>query len=257
MEYKISVHTDIGTKKSTNQDSCCVREAQTDKGKILFAILCDGMGGLAKGEVASASLIKRFNTWFETELPEVLVKNDVINEIRYAWDRIVKEQNQEIAAYGNTLRIQLGTTVTAIIILENNDYLVVHVGDSRLYRITDAEIEVLTEDQTLVANEVRLGRLTPEQAAVDPRRNVLLQCVGASRIVEPSFVSGKAVKNECYMLCSDGFRHVVTSSEINSKFAPSNNETEDVMKNNIVELVELNKARGETDNISAILVKTI
>jgi len=257
MNYKIAVHTDIGIRKETNQDSCCVKEAKTDKGTILFAILCDGMGGLAKGEVASATLIKRFENWFEKELPLILSENDVINTVEFTWDRIIKEQNQEIAAYGNTLRIQLGTTVTAILILENNDFIVVHVGDSRLYRITDAEIEVLTEDQTLVANEVKLGRLTPEQAEADPRRNVLLQCVGASRIVEPTFIAGKAIANECFMLCSDGFRHVVTSNEILEKFAPSINTDEDVMKSNIVELVELNKTRGEADNISAILVKTI
>ena len=257
MNYKIAVHTDIGIKKETNQDSCCVKEAKTDKGTILFAILCDGMGGLAKGEVASASLIKRFENWFEKELPLTLSENDVIDAVKFTWDRIIKEQNQEIAAYGNTLRIQLGTTVTAILILENNDYIVVHVGDSRLYRITDTEIEVLTEDQTLVANEVKLGHLTPEQAEADPRRNVLLQCVGASRIVEPAFISGKVFVNECFMLCSDGFRHVVTANEISTKFAPSNNDDEDVMKSNIVELVELNKTRGEADNISAILIKTI
>jgi serine/threonine protein phosphatase PrpC len=257
LEYKISVHTDIGTRKETNQDSCCVKEAKTDQGTILFAILCDGMGGLAKGEVASATLIKRFENWFENELPHTLSEKDVIGKIKLTWDRIIKEQNQEIASYGNTLKIQLGTTVTALLILENNDYIVVHVGDSRLYRITDSEIEVLTEDQTLVANEVKLGRLTPEQAETDPRRNVLLQCVGASRIVEPAFVMGKAFSDECYMLCSDGFRHVVTSNEILTKFAPSNNADEDAMKNNIIELVELNKTRGETDNISAILVKAI
>ena len=65
MKYEIAVQTDIGIKKDTNQDSCCVKEAVTEKGNILFAVICDGMGGLAKGEVASATLVKTFSNWFE------------------------------------------------------------------------------------------------------------------------------------------------------------------------------------------------
>lgn len=136
-------------------------------------------------------------------------------------------------------------------------YLIGHVGDSRVYRITDTELEVLTLDQTLMAQKVRNGTMTQEEAERDPRRNMLLQCVGASKTVEPDYINGTISANECYMLCSDGFRHVVTADEIKDTFAPSINMTEDAMKSNIVKLVELNKERGETDNITAILVRTI
>lgn len=257
MIFQFAVHTDVGIRKETNQDSLCLKQAETDKGRLLLAVVCDGMGGLEKGEVASAAVIAAFSEWFERELPRQLAGENVVAEIRYRWERMIKEQNQNIADYGKAHHIQLGSTITALLILEDGRYLIGHVGDSRVYKITDKGIDRLTQDQTVVANEVRQGRLTPEQAERDPRRNVLLQCIGASKIVEPDFSEGLAAANECYMLCSDGFRHVVTADEINAAFSPANNPDENAMKNHVVQLIELNKERDETDNISVILIKTV
>lgn len=257
MNYQIALHTDVGIRKETNQDSLCVKQAETDKGTILLAVVCDGMGGLEKGEVASATVINAFSNWFENELSSLLSKNTYFEDTKYRWDRIIKEQNQIIGEYGRKNHIQLGTTISAIIIFEDGKYLIGHVGDSRIYRITDEQIEVLTLDQTLMAQKIRNGTMTVEEAERDPRRNMLLQCVGASKTVEPDYIEGTANSNECYMLCSDGFRHVVTAEEIKNGFAPSVNNSEDVMKGNIVKLIELNKERNESDNISAILVKTV
>lgn len=256
MEYKYAVQTDIGIKKETNQDSCCIKEAVTDKGTVFMAIICDGMGGLAKGEVASATLINVFSTWFDNELPKILAMENPIEEIRYQWDRMIKKQNQDIASFGKTLKIQLGSTITAMLILEDNQYIISHVGDSRAYKITDDKVILLTEDQTVVAKELKQGKLTPQQAENDPRRNVLLQCVGASRIVEPAFYFGSVNVNECYMLCSDGFRHVISEDEILNAFSPEKNDNEDLMNRHILDLIELNKFRHENDNITSLLIKT-
>lgn len=255
MNFKIALHTDVGIRKETNQDSLCIKQAQTDTGNILLAVICDGMGGLEKGEVASATVLLAFAKWFEEELPYLLSETDYEEAVRYWWERMIKEQNQNIAAYGRQRHIQLGSTITALLIFENGNYLIGHVGDTRACRITNTSIEVLTTDQTVVANEIRLGRLTPEEAKFDSRRNVLLQCIGASKTVEPDFYQGKCMPGECYMLCSDGFRHRVTSEEISIAFAPDNNSEEEKMRQNIVRLIELNKQREETDNISAILIK--
>ncbi len=257
MSFCVEMHTDAGVRKKTNQDSICVKEAQTDKGNILIAIVCDGMGGLEKGEVASATIINTFSTWFEETLPYQLSKTNVVDEIIYCWERMIKEQNQNIAEYGRQNHIQLGSTITAMLFLEDGNYLIGHVGDSRAYKITDSSVEILTQDQTLIAREMKMGRLTPEEAERDPRRNVLLQCIGASKIVEPDFITGQYKSEECYMLCSDGFRHVVSADEIQKAFAPSHNDDEKIMKENIVRLIELNKERQETDNISSILIKII
>lgn len=188
MNFYTASHTDVGIKKDKNQDSYCILQAETPKGTVLLAMVCDGMGGLDKGEVASASIITAFKAWFCEKLPYTLSSDTYYDDVKYEWDRIIKTQNQEIAAYGRAHCIQLGSTVTAMIVFEDGKYLIGHVGDSRAYKISNSEISILTKDQTIVANEVRLGKLTPEEAARDPRRNVLLQCVGASRIVEPEYV---------------------------------------------------------------------
>lgn len=255
MSFCFEMHSDIGIRKETNQDSICVKEAQTDQGNILLAIICDGMGGLEKGEVASCTIISAFSNWFERKLPYLLAKVNTNDEIVYSWERLIKEQNQAIAEYGRNHQIQLGSTITVMLFLYDKTYLIGHVGDSRAYKITENSIDILTEDQTLVAREVKMGRLTPEEAERDPRRNVLLQCIGASKIVEPAFYKGIYDEEECYMLCSDGFRHLLTLEEIKSSFAPSNNSDENEIKDNIIRLIELNKKRQETDNISSIVIK--
>ena len=257
MNFQFALHTDVGIQKMTNQDSCCMRQAETDKGNILFALICDGMGGLSKGELASATLIRAFANWFENNLPIILAKENPLDETKYIWDRMMKQQNQIISAYGKENNIQLGSTITALLILEDGQYLIDHVGDTRVYKITDQLAEVLTEDQTLVAREVKNGRLAPELAEKDPRRNVLLQCIGASKVVTPAFYEGKAIKNECFLLCSDGFRHEITTEEIISDLAPSANHSEKEIKEHIIRLIDLNKIRHETDNITALLIKTV
>jgi len=72
MNYYSVVHTDIGIRKKTNQDSALIMEAETDVGNVLLTVVCDGMGGLAKGEVASSTVIKEFGQWFEQQLPAIL-----------------------------------------------------------------------------------------------------------------------------------------------------------------------------------------
>ena len=257
MNYRVAFHTDVGIQKTTNQDSCCIKIANTDKGVVLLAVICDGMGGLSKGEVASASLIDAFSVWFEQELPYILAAEDILKTIEYSWDRMIKEKNQAIAAYGRNLHIQLGSTITSIIILEDGRYCIAHVGDTRIYKITENNLSIITEDQTVVANEIKIGRLSIEEAETDPRRNVLLQCVGASRVVIPSYYYGIACIGECFMLCSDGFRHMISNEEIYNLFNPRNNTDEVAMKNNIIKLIELNKYRNENDNITAMLIQCV
>ena len=98
MDFLFACNSDVGIQKKTNQDSCCMRQAETDKGNILFALICDGMGGLSKGELASATLIKVFSDWFENNLPLVLSKENPLDEIKYIWNRLMKQQNQRMFA---------------------------------------------------------------------------------------------------------------------------------------------------------------
>ena len=255
MRFITAYESDIGIKKATNQDAILIKKAQTELGEVLFAVICDGMGGLEKGEVASREVIDRLAVWFHTELPQMLWEGYTKSALWKKWRDIVLEENQKIAAFGRKQNVSLGTTVTAFLAIEET-YYVVHVGDSRIYELSDMLYQI-TEDQTLVAKEIAAGRLTEEQAEKDPRRSVLLQCVGASKIVEPVFYSGKIKENAVYMLCSDGLRHMCTPREIWNSFCAEVNADERAMKSHIVELIELLKQRQEKDNISCILIKTL
>ncbi len=256
MSYLVALHSDKGIVRETNQDSLCVMEANTSAGKILMAVVCDGMGGLAKGEVASAAVVLSLCRWFEQELPAQITQKDYWQDIKFRWQQLLVDENQKIGRYGKTQRINLGTTVSALLLMEEQRYLIAHVGDSRIYRMNDKQIWQLTEDQTVTASEIRAGRLTPQQAETDSRRNVLLQCVGASPKVQPDMIEGTAEKGQIYLLCSDGFRRKISQADIHNQLRPSTARTEEEMKNNLVRLTEINKVRQVKDNISSILIKT-
>ena len=255
MNYIISASSDIGIKKKTNQDSLSVKVATSPNGRIAFAVLCDGMGGLEKGELASAELVKAFSTWLTEEFSGQCNSDDDFEAIKTQWTRIVQAQNNKIAMYGKRLSINLGTTVAALL-LTDYGYLAMNVGDSRVYEISDT-VRQITSDQTVVAREVELGKLTPEQARTDPRRNVLLQCVGASESVMPAFYRGNNLSGTVYMLCSDGFIHEISNEEIYASMNPVAMQDKYTMKKNTDSLIELDKVRMEKDNISVITIRTV
>ncbi len=255
MIFQVGYSTDIGIRKKVNQDSLCIKKAKTERGCITMAVLCDGMGGLAYGEVASATVVRAFSKWFEQELPKKW-RTATVEMIEQEWLLLVRELNEKLWKYGNENNVQLGTTVTAVLILEDGKYIIVHVGDSRIYRIKDHSIEQLTEDQTLVAREVKKGIITKEQASTDPRRNVLLQCIGGSKNIEAKCRNGNAFSDEMFLLCSDGFRHKMTETEMLASIWGKGIKTESEIKEVLELLIQRNKERGETDNISAILIKT-
>lgn len=253
MEYIFSYHTDIGTKKTTNQDALLMKRAETEYGPVVFAVICDGMGGLSKGEVASSTLIKRMERWFEEEFPSLLENMDA-DILKTMWESMIQEENKKLLEYGRRLQLRLGTTLTAFLIVGSN-YYVTHVGDCRLYECSDGLYQ-LTTDQTVVAREIALGRMTEAEAKLDARRNVLLQCIGASEEVVPDFMVGTVKQGAVYILCTDGFRHEITSEEIWNCFHPGHYE-KDKQKKYQIELTEANKQRGETDNISVLTITTV
>ena len=252
MHYIATADTDIGISKDTNQDSILIKHAKTDEKEILLAVICDGMGGLSRGELASATVIRKFSEWFDEELPYELDNVD-LQVIGAKWALLLKELNVKILEYSHENGIDgVGTTFSGILFV-GDQYVIGHVGDTRVYHIGTA-LQQLTTDHTFVAREISRGTLTPEQAKTDKRRNLLLQCVGASKAVEPQIICGKAEKG-AYMLCSDGFRHEISEAEIYESLNPINLMKKNSMHNNARYLIEQVKKREEKDNISVLLVK--
>lgn len=253
MKYSFIADTDVGISRTTNQDSVLVKHASYNKEEVLMAIVCDGMGGLSKGELASATVIREFSKWFDDLLPYELENLDM-NVVGGKWSAMLKNLNSKILEYSKKNNSSMGTTFSGILFAEDK-YLIVHVGDSRVYQI-GATMNQLTTDQTFVAREISRGTMTIEQAKSDKRRNLLLQCIGASTTVEPQVLIGNIEKG-AYLICSDGFRHEVTENEMFESLSPVNLMNEKSMLNNTRFLIDLVKRRNEKDNISAVVVKTI
>lgn len=253
--YLFAADTDIGLTKETNQDSLFMRHVyHQDVGDVILAVICDGMGGLDRGEVASAQVIKAFDKWLSGTKPTSLGRQADNRWVYDEFNHIIQQQNQIIREWGSRNRIQLGTTVTALLFISNNYYLI-HVGDSRVYELKYDLIQ-LTEDQTIVAKEQREGILSAEKARLDVRRNVLLQCVGASERVVPQYQTGKILADAVYLLCTDGFRHELRGEEIFTGLNPSAFRDKAAAQSRLRRLIELNKTRGERDNITAAVIHT-
>lgn len=252
MHFLVTADTDIGIAKNTNQDSILVKHARVENDEILMAVICDGMGGLFKGELASAVVVRAFSKWFDNDLPYEIEDIDM-KIIGAKWSLLLKELNLQIQEFSERTKTDsMGTTFSGILIYKNK-YVIVHVGDSRVYHIGSC-LTQLTTDQTFVAREVSRGNMTEEQARTDRRRNMLLQCVGASKIVEPQIILGET-ESGAYMLCTDGFRHEITEKEIYESLNPINLMNKEAMHNNTKYLIEQVKSRRERDNISVILIK--
>lgn len=257
MKILSAAYSDVGILKNVNQDAVLVKSAVVEGKEILLAAVCDGMGGLEKGEVASAEVIRGLAVWFEGSLPKLLADEEVSGEerkmrIKISLENFIQKENKIISAYGEKNNLLLGTTVSAILMLFGW-YLIVQVGDSRIYELT-AQIRQITKDQTYVQREVDAGRLTKKQAECHPRKNVLLQCVGVQKEVVPEFYWGEYKTGMGFLVCSDGFRNRVSSEELQEKFCGNFSGEESEMEAGIREVIECNKRRMETDNISAILL---
>ena len=253
MNFFTAVHTDIGIKKSTNQDSALVMEAKTDIGNVLLTVICDGMGGLAKGEVASSAVIQEYSQWFEQQLPTILSIEDPTDRIFSSWEKIVFACNEKISQYGKRNGVSMGTTLVAMLFVKER-YYIINVGDSRVYSLSD-QLYLLRKDQTFVQREMDMGRMTYEEAMNSPQRNVLLQCIGASNFIDPDYYTGDVLPNQSFMLCSDGFRHLISDAELYDNMNPYLLTDEQIMLDKCVYLTELNKSRMERDNITVALIK--
>ncbi|MDR3305567.1 MAG: protein phosphatase 2C domain-containing protein [Clostridiales Family XIII bacterium] len=248
--------TDVGTRKNVNQDSYGFRIADTAIGEVAFAVVCDGMGGLAQGEYASAGVTLAFLDWFERDFPYLVagLRQDGFASVIGQWRNLINDQNLFLIERGRQCGADIGTTLTAGLFACGAGVLIGHVGDSRTYRIANG-MEQLTEDHTFVENEVKNNRMTPEQAFNDPRRNILLQCIGVNHYLSPLFVRDLTQISGLYLLCSDGFRHQIGDKELFRALADGNLRTEDDMRERLRELTAENIRRGEVDNITSVLLR--
>ena len=255
MEFDTAYCTDRGNIKEVNQDALLIKTASSRFGNIVFLAVCDGMGGLEQGEVASSTMIKYLSDWFNEELPQILRIQQYVDLIQDSIKSLIDKVNRQLMEYGMESGIKLGTTLTAMLVIDEQ-YIVVHVGDTRLYEISN-EVKQITVDQTLVEREVKMNRLSPKEAECDPRNHILLQCIGASKNLEPEFLHGRVKNQTIYIICCDGFRHKITKEEMKQEFGKIVPKREDLLFEQCRKLVRLNKERGEKDNITVVALQCL
>lgn len=246
--------SDVGIKKSVNQDSLMIKVAAFQGKRIGLAVICDGMGGLEKGELASSTLIKAIEKWFLKDLASMINSAHAEKLIYETLYSVTCETDKKLKNYAEKEGVQLGTTLAVLLILDDK-YYIFYVGDTRVYLTDIQEMKQLTKDHTYVQMEMDKGNMTEEEAENSPSRSVLLQCVGAGMKVEPTYITGTITEKSTFLVCSDGFRHVVTKEELFANTNPEVLISEQMMEENLKYLTEVIKARKEEDNISAILVK--
>lgn len=253
MDIFASYYTDVGNVKEINQDSLSVKVVNSPRGKIVFAIICDGMGGLQQGELASKEVVVAFNNWFAVQFARLVADNTFSPEIVLEqWKEVTEVMNSRLGEYAEQQGMMMGTTVSALLVYKG-EFFVYHIGDSRIYQINDS-VKMITQDQTLVAQEIRMGRLTEEQAKIDPRRSILLQCVGASEEITPQFETGVITEDTTFLMSSDGFVHLISEEEIFEKFCPETLNGKDIIAQTCEETTKLVMERGERDNITVVAI---
>ena len=130
--YTVAAHSDVGTTKNVNQDSLTVKVANTIYGEAAFAVICDGMGGLEQGEVASAAVVRAYEQWFLRDLPQFLSRGFSEETLEQVWFRLANDCNVRVAEYSREQKAPMGTTLTAVLLLGGR-YYITHVGDCRVY----------------------------------------------------------------------------------------------------------------------------
>lgn len=256
MKFISGYCTDAGAIKRINQDALCLKSAEYNSETVILAAVCDGLGGLSDGEAASSYVISKLSEWFERKLPDHLSTGSTILKIRQDIDEMLHDAADSLNLYSEITGKQLGTTMTCLLYIEKyKKIMAVHIGDTRIYRITDKTNDILTIDHSVIYDEILNGTLAEKDAARDSRQSQLTKCIGAGlKNISFDYSINDAVTDTVYLICSDGFRKTVSREEIASSLSPAVICDDITADKKLRELTDKCIIRNETDNISSLII---
>src|SRR3954454_694735 len=238
--------TDVGRRRPHNEDSYLCDD---DLG---LYIVCDGVGGNAKGEVTSAESVDLVHSWVRRwrttlEAHKVSPTEDNTNIVRRLLESAVQSACYMVFGMGQLDPRQKGMSSTLSSLLVSGGIgFIAQVGDSRVYLARKGRVVQLTEDHTLINFRLKLGLITPEEAEHAPGKNVITRAVGHQDYVEVDTITLPLEAGDRFLLCSDGLHGYLEDGEL-----------EDLMPGDRLEvverLVELANERGGRDNITAVI----
>ncbi len=247
--------TDIGKVRNNNQDSFFA-DFLPPIGKLcgnaFLAVVCDGMGGAAGGQIASSLAVEAFVSRLKTKLSASAENASRLSEIRfselmddavqYANSKVYSKSKKEPELYG------MGTTLVACLIVKKNIYIV-NVGDSRLYAVSGDRLCQITVDHSYVQALVDSGSISEGEATNHPDKNIITRAVGIRNSVTPdAFLISDFP--DSLLLCTDGLTNMVDGNGILAAITSPKNVT-----GTVTELIRLANEGGGKDNITAVLIK--
>lgn len=205
---KIVAKTDIGKVRPSNQDSYAAGELPNG---VAWAVVCDGMGGIAGGNVASSTAVKmiseQITSSYRDGMSTTSIKHILISAITNANISIydMSQANEELKGMGTTV-------VTAMV--AQGSLCIAHAGDSRAYLITSEGMKQITKDHSVVQAMVETGELTPDEAKVHPRKNLITRALGVDENINIDFYEEQMNDPDVLLICTDGLTNFVETDDI-------------------------------------------
>jgi protein phosphatase len=237
-------------KRAHNEDSFYLPESER------LAIVADGMGGHASGEVASRMAVETISGFFKATQEEQQLTwpfkmdkghrydiNRMVTGIKLANLKIHEQAQKDPRCHG------MGTTVVSALFLD--DALVVgHVGDSRLYRLRDGVFEQMTEDHSLLNDYIKMKHLSPDEIAAFPHKNVIVRALGMKDTVQVDVHVDQPRLGDVYLICSDGLSGMVKDEDL-SEMSASEPDLDALCER----LITTANKNGGLDNITVVAVR--
>lgn len=239
---RIVSKTNTGLVRNSNQDSYLTGELF---GSVLWAVVCDGMGGANGGNIASEVAAKTISDHINSSYRQGMNSKS----IRYLLMSAISAANSDVydmAQKDDTL-LGMGTTVVVVIIV-NGIAHIAHAGDSRAYVIKESDMEQITRDHSIVQSMVENGEISEEEAKHHPNRNVITRALGVDERIDIDYNEINLLPNETVMICTDGLTNYV-----------ENNEILEIIKNYKFDeypekLIEKANNNGGGDNITVVIM---
>lgn len=240
---QIVSRSDSGMVRSHNEDAVHINP------RIGLAVLADGMGGYNAGEVASGMATALIGSEVEKYLDTHGARN-----VRGLIETEVSRANSAIYQSAQSQPQYAGMGTTLVMALFGDDGLTVaHIGDSRLYRLRDGALEILTRDHSLLQEQIDSGMITAEEARRSQNKNLVTRALGVDPSVEPEIHEHDALPGDVYLFCSDGLNDMVDDDDISL--------TLQALSGNLdlaaTQLIQMANDNGGRDNVSVILVRVI
>jgi protein phosphatase len=250
LRVRFSGETNIGLKRAHNEDSFLL----PDDDRV--ALVADGMGGHASGEVASKMAVETVAehfkntaddgeiTWpYKLDHSDRYESNRLINGIKLANLKIYDRAQKDEACHG------MGTTIVATMFLDDK-ILIGHVGDSRVYRFRDGQLVQLTEDHSLLNDYIKMKRLSFDEAGKFPHKNVIVRALGMKESVQVDLLADPLRLGDVYLMCSDGLSGMVDDAGIS--YVLSDEADLDTACERLIQAANRN---GGVDNITCVLAR--